>query len=259
MQHIPDNEFDRLFKDRLMDAEVQPSEALWEHIAPQIVPKKKKRYAGLYWSAAATVLIAVSAGLLFKPQERIALHAPTVSTAVKPSSEQPVQVESQLDAVEETMNGSVTAATVKAGNDQALAKSQSEMTGARLMATENNSSAMQPNDEESHHHSVAAVQEPALALIQTQPAASNDAIVADQNDVAAEDPIASVALDEPAERTQESRPRIRNAGDLVNFVVDKIDKREQKFLEFRTDEDESSSLVAINIGPIKINQRKNNK
>ena len=50
--------------------------------------------------------------------------------------------------------------------------------------------------------------------------------------------------------------KIRNVGDLINFVVEKVDKREQKFLQFKSDDDDNSSLVAINIGPFKLNARK---
>lgn len=254
MQHIPDNEFDRLFKDRLMDAEVQAPVDLWDRIAPQIAPKKK-RNTGLYWSAAATVLIAVSAGLLFKPQEKIALHAPTVLTAAKRSSAQPLSVDSQAEHKATAVYADVPAASVDRVNHRSLSENSIEIPVATLVEIEKNSSAVQPNDEENHHHIIAAVQEPVLAITQPAQTSIKEPIII-QPEVDVEEPIATTALVETAEHGQESRPRIRNAGDLVNFVVDKLDKREQKFLEFRTDEDESSSLVAINIGPLKINQRR---
>ena len=49
---------------------------------------------------------------------------------------------------------------------------------------------------------------------------------------------------------------IRNVGDLVNYVVDKVDKREEKFIQFKTDNDDNSSLIGLNIGMFKFNQRK---
>ena len=51
------------------------------------------------------------------------------------------------------------------------------------------------------------------------------------------------------------RKGIRNVGDLVNFVVDKVDKRDKKLLHFNTDEDDNSSLVGINIGFLKLNKK----
>jgi restriction endonuclease S subunit len=56
-------------------------------------------------------------------------------------------------------------------------------------------------------------------------------------------------------RTEEKPNKgIRNVGDLINFVVDKVDKREKKVIQFATDED-NSSIVALNIGFIKFNKK----
>ena len=55
------------------------------------------------------------------------------------------------------------------------------------------------------------------------------------------------------------RKGISNVGDLVNFVVDKIDKREEKLLQFNTNDDDQSSLVSINIGIIKLNTKQRAK
>ena len=255
MQHIPDNEFDRLFKDRLGDAEMQPSANLWDSIAPQLAPKKK-RHTGLYWSAAATVLIAVSAGLLFKPQEKIALHAPEVLQSAQSSNTQPLNDTDNTDATSETIyaNAERSEIVVAAPVDAPVVSSMDVTAGVK----ENNDERVQPSEAENHHIITNAVQEPSLAIAQTAPALVQEPSI-NEAEIDAEEVATTTAFEEPASRPQESRTRIRNAGDLVNFVVEKLDKREQKFVEFRTDEDESSSLVAINIGPLKINQRRNNK
>jgi hypothetical protein len=52
------------------------------------------------------------------------------------------------------------------------------------------------------------------------------------------------------------RKGIRNVGDLVNFVVDKVDKREKKLVRFNTDDDDNSSIVGINIGFLKFNKKR---
>ena len=44
-------------------------------------------------------------------------------------------------------------------------------------------------------------------------------------------------------------------GDLINFVVDKVDKREDKLIRFDTDDD-NSSLIGINIGMIRFSKKK---
>jgi hypothetical protein len=48
---------------------------------------------------------------------------------------------------------------------------------------------------------------------------------------------------------------IRNMGDLINYVVDKVDKSDEKIIQFKTDDD-NSSLVALNIGIIRFNTKK---
>ena len=51
------------------------------------------------------------------------------------------------------------------------------------------------------------------------------------------------------------RKGIRNVGDLVNYVVDRVDKRDKKLLRFNTDDDDNSSLVGINIGFLKLSKK----
>ncbi|MNQ93554.1 hypothetical protein D3C85_1090260 [compost metagenome] len=53
------------------------------------------------------------------------------------------------------------------------------------------------------------------------------------------------------------RRGIRNVGDVINFVVDKLDKREKKIIQFRTDDDDNSSLIAVNIGILQFNPKRN--
>lgn len=250
MQHIPDNEFDRLFKDRLMDAEVQPTADLWDRIAPQIAPKKK-RSLSLYWSAAATVLVALSAGLLFKPQEKIALHAPVVQSELKvqgnegdvPFTSAPVQTDSAQPSQD-----------VEVGAYEPTAQEAEIDYVPNTQEAEKSLVAVQPIDEDSHHNITAAEEPAPVTPTKVETAISGTALANNTSPAIVEPEV--TAITETAEVEQQSRPRIRNAGDLVNFVVDKLDKREQKFVEFRTDDDEGTSLVAINIGPLRINQRK---
>jgi hypothetical protein len=46
--------------------------------------------------------------------------------------------------------------------------------------------------------------------------------------------------------------RIHNFGDLVNLVVDKLDKRQDKVVQFADDEDGDSHLTGVNLGIVKI-------
>lgn len=253
MQHIPDNEFDRLFKDRLMDAEVQPGPELWDRIAPQLVTKKK-RNTGLYWSAAATVLVALSAGLLFKPQQKIALRAPVELVSSNPIPS-PASPSVNVEAVEVSSDQANELDISRSGGNS-LPVLSAESNGIRAQLGEGKSLVpMQPAADLDHPVNIASLEQAEPAIAAVLPSKMTGAALATNNPQQPDPPIEEL-ITEPAPQEQQTRPRIRNAGDLVNFVVEKIDKREQKLVEFRTDEDENSSLVAINIGPIKINQRR---
>ena len=70
MQHMPDKEFDKLFKDKFNDAKIEPSANLWANIQKELAPKRR-RIVPIYWMAAASILIAVSAMLVFQKTEKI--------------------------------------------------------------------------------------------------------------------------------------------------------------------------------------------
>ncbi len=74
--------------------------------------------------------------------------------------------------------------------------------------------------------------------------------------------IASVQVNNKVEdvinENSSDRKGIRNVGDLVNFVVDKVDKRDKKLVRFNTDDDDNSSIVGINIGFLKFNKKNKN-
>lgn len=258
MQHISDNEFDRLFKDNLGEAEVQPSASLWGRIEPQISAKKRSRVPYL-WMAAASVVVTLSAGLLFMQTDNQPVDV--VNTAkIKPSIIKGSKPEAHKADVASNAGSSNAIAREKiTGTDKTAVESSSEVISASVVENPLNESAMvkneksliamQPVPAEMHHTITTPDQEPEQVVGQVIATPEMETALA-----VTEKP--AVALEEVREVEQPERARIRNAGDLVNFVVDKIDKREQKILEFKTDDDDNSSLIAINIGPFKLNQRK---
>jgi hypothetical protein len=66
-----------------------------------------------------------------------------------------------------------------------------------------------------------------------------------------------IKTDELINDNEQSFKNIKNVGDVVNIIVNKVDKRKDKFIQFRTDDDDSS-LSSINIGPFKIGKRNKN-
>lgn len=244
MHHTQDKEFDQLFKDRFDQAELEPSAGLWDKIEPQLQPAAKRHFP-VYWMAAALTALALTAGLLFinKPdkirlqgqQERTAhledKPAPAVVNDIQPNQIAVRNVETQT------------------GETGALEKEVSRPVvipdPAKKVLI-----AMQPIPSVDHlkvivEHVKPVVQQSAEILQEEG-----------QKTLAA----AGTEMNEPDkvvnENEQAERKGIRNFGDLVNYVVDKVDKREQKIVRFKTDDDDESSLVAINIGFIKLNPKK---
>lgn len=239
---MQDKEFDQLFKGQFEEAEIQPSANLWDAIEAGITPAPKRRVLPGWWMAAAVALVAMSVGLLFNKTEKIQLQgtAALVDKKVTPSIEEPVQIENQVIASQPLVIEKKESTVV----DRQLDKR------AVLSSEEKSLVAVQPNVTLSHplHIENETLAKVAVGSIQET---SNTDIVIASTDLPVNTGDAIINENDQAEHT-----RIRNVGDLINFVVDKVDKREQKFLQFKTDSDDNSSLIAINIGPFKLNPRK---
>lgn len=236
MQHMQDKEFDQLFKDKFEDAEIEPSASLWGNIARELEPRKK-RVLPVYWMAAAVAAITVSIGLLMPKQETIRLQRLDIAANTA--------IASPVIPLEE---GS--AKTDRLSDEKAY-KSTPLVIAPRLTETDVKKDfvAMQPKMANIHPVNMEPeIVQPVISQTVQEPVIPETEVV-----------IASANIPEESTAITENEPAgrrgIRNVGDIVNYVVDKVDKRENKFLKFNTDEDDNSSLVAINIGILKFNKR----
>lgn len=235
---MKDKEFDQLFKDRFEDLEVQPSANLWNNIAEELKPVKKRVFP-VYWAAAAVALMVLSVVLIVpSKEEKIRLQG-TVSVMNEPSAIKgsPAVAPGVIKTVVE--------------NNTNTYKSTALVIAPRLdeIAAEKEFRARQRK------------------LVTTRPVLKTDEIIIDARPVEepaiADHSVVIAKADVPDEMNNEviteadpaTYKGIRNVGDLVNYVVDKVDKRERKFLKFNTDED-NSSLIGINIGFIKLNSKR---
>lgn len=256
MQNIPDKDLDQLFKDKLADAGVDPPASLWANIEQQIEPKRR-RPLPLYWMAAAMAFLAISAGLLFNSEDKIQLHgnSDVVTTAVKPSQElKEVPATEPVVASEKGAEEVVERAEEVRKAEQPVSRRQSK----------NVLIAMQPSAPKVHlkHTNTTKKEELKVAEmeIEVTPLPPAAALLAQVNPspTVTEEAIADQAVIEQVGVSNEKNG-INNIGDLVNLLVEKVDKREKKFLQFKSDDDDNSSLVAINIGIIKFNGKNKSK
>lgn len=234
---MQDKAFDQLFKDALAHAEVQPSADLWNNLAKDLNEPVSKRQFPVYWVAAAAIaLVLLSVRLLMPGQEKIKLQGTPLAITGKGNATVVVQNTTLAKNAGSKIEDKSTPLVIAPRVNEA--------------AMEKDFMAMQPK-EVLIRHDIKRGQEAAdtkRAIVRD--VTNNDDIVMAKVDVP-EVPDQHV----PVENEAPEHKGIRNFGDLVNYVVDKVDKREQKFLKFNTDDD-NSSLIGINIGFIRLNAKR---
>lgn len=234
MQNIQDKAFDELFKEKLGDAEIQPSANLWGNIAAGLQPAAKRRFP-VYWMAAALALIVVGLGLLMPETEKVRLQAPA-QLAVR----EDVAVAVAPPALDLTGAGAIAATSYK---------STPLVIAPRLKADIENKSDRPKMQPERAADRLVNKQEEVVEEPVQSPKPVNETMIASANMQEDNQPDLTVT------KTDETAGKgIRNVGDLINFVVNKVDRREKKVIQFETDDD-NSSIVALNIGFIKFNRK----
>lgn len=255
MQHMPDNDFDNLFRDKFMNAEVEPSANLWANIEGKLATKpKQKRAFPLMWVAAASVVVVASAIMFSQRGEKIYLqNAATEVAVVQPVVKQPVAAIAATGTVDSTPTKASTVHTVVNRN---LAKREAPTAVVAQLVEEpkNIVASMQPSLQ-NEHLPIKRAEVKVLDVVNTANVVpvnnaqeNNAAMMANLGDLVDDDHTA------PAVET--NKKGIRNMGDLINFVVEKVDKREKKLIKFNTDDDDNSSIIGLNIGFVKLNKKK---
>jgi len=251
MQHMPDKDFDNLFRDKFMDAEIEPSADLWGNIAEQLEPKRKRSFP-LMWVAAASVAVVASVMMFTRNGEKVYLQGtPSEVAVVKPTEKAQI-----LPVVTTDETNMVTPAVLPehVSNRHLVKTAVVNVTPAQIEDTQKNIIAMQPSAQDEHLVIKREEVKPLdVTLQETKVADSHETrMIAQVNNTK----ITNVDDLEPTEDTSDSKKTIRNVGDLINYVVDKVDKREKKLIKFDTDDDDNSSIIGLNIGFVKLNKRK---
>lgn len=230
MRHIQDEKIDQLFREQFDHAEMTPPAGLWLKINQDLEVKAVRKKAPFYWMAAAAAIALTTVGLLFSKQEKIQLHGTDTVIAKGKIKVKTVPVQKTDPSVVQI---------------QAIAPVEAVVSKKPVAPV------LEPALADNLKNEVKLVQvsqsEPQLNMVMERPAPVVMASI---------HPLVSAPDEVTNENDQTEKRGIRNMGDLINYVVDKVDKREQKILRFNTDDDDNSSLVAINIGFIKFNSKK---
>jgi hypothetical protein len=249
MQPIRDKDFDQLFKDAFADAEVAPSRDLWSNIESEITPKKK-RIIPVYWLSAAAVLLIATIGVLVYQQQNTSSGGKQLANntieKTKPVLQEQVVKDSSATIVAQVENiAPVVPVQPKAVS--AIAKTKVKQAVKPVVEQPLIVTAPEMQKQETI---IAKVEEPKKD-IKTK---IEEAILQPKEEIVTAVVATPVKTDDPVNENEQSNKGIRNVGDVVNLIVNKMDKRKDKLIQFRTDDDDSS-LASINIGPFKIGKR----
>jgi len=249
MQPIQDKDFDQLFKNAFEDAEITPSRDLWSSIESEIEPKKK-RIIPFYWLSAAAVLLIATVGYLIYQQQEVkpkqfANHVepkvvkPVIETQTVQDSVETVTVpaEKLKQALPTTLKPAEEVAKTTVKENIKTVEKQKIVTAPEMQKQEMViAQVAQPKED------IKAKIEDAVSKVNQETVLASTSTVVKTDEVTGDD-------------NQEESKGIRNVGDVVNLIVNKVDKRKDKFIQFRTDDDDSS-LSSINIGPFKFGKKK---
>jgi hypothetical protein len=247
MKPILDNGIDHLFKSSLEDYETKPSAESWKRINEQLGSKSQDNKQP-YWWAAASVILVLGIGLVFFRSDRevIQLKGKTEIAAVNEEllpNQTKLIVKPQLPKV-------LSLEEVKIANEkrflQLMAKTNATVTkeihSKSDVETKNTFAAASPinNDKDD----------------QQNPTTANEENFFDNTMITAGEPVLAVVpqteniLDRPINHSGE-KSLIKSVGDLVNFVIAKMDGRDQKLLHMSKTEESDMEITQINLGLIK--------
>ncbi|MFD2147933.1 hypothetical protein [Mucilaginibacter antarcticus] len=256
---MQDKDFDKLLNQKFADFEVEPSTTTWDNIAAELDGKKAKP-SGLPWiRIAAAVLIVATAGMLFlkKDVQITDKNSKLVANRIKPdaSIKQETKEIAQAEVIKQAKP---TIAITK------ISASKHQQSKTVSIAKTIISVAVTPADIVDHDPLINS--EPILANVSNPASAKTVAILPDVKltprilDTDNEESIRQAAVTSAEKQVIEpiKKRGIRNLGGLINAVVARLDKRDDKFIEFSDGDDgddNATEVTGVNLGLLKIKKQ----
>lgn len=255
-----DKELDDLFSSKLHDFEVEPAANLWQNISAELdrKPKRKSIVPGL--RIAAGVVVILSIGLLFLRKTepvKTNLAKKTAKVVLQKIDPTLTQIKSLDDKnsmlLLSAKNKVVKEASPKKGKSKVIftkpeivPKLENELVSMQTLVQ--NKSEVEPVISKNHTVESRGALVPDVSVsLKLQP----------------EIDIPQKAIVKPSMFSSENntakvkRKRIRNIGDVVNLVMSKVDKRQDKLIQFSdTDDGDESNVTGINLGFINLKKEK---
>jgi hypothetical protein len=235
MDNMMENTFDTILKDKLKDVSVAPSPQVWENISAGLEQKKEKKRVIYPWlGVAASVLLVSLVAWWFFPLNQAQVGAVKVVNV----QQMPTRtIDPELISQENLPKNEV------AHIAKVIVKEKVSSLNKDFVSTPSSVITVEPKPS-------ATVQQPEqqeVAFLTESPSIDPAKILNTPKETA-------LTSAEPS-ATKHAKKRIRSLSDLVNFVVAKVDDREEKVLETSSNE-AILSLTSLNVGPLKF--KKNN-
>lgn len=262
---ISDKELDDLFNSKLNDFEIEPNAALWDNIAAGLNHQPKKKSIVPVLRIAASIIVILSVGLLFlRKNGSLKNQLPQKVVKLKVEHQQPLINQKENVADKKNMlllsakNKVVKEASALSRNrKQSVLKTMIDPKPDPNYTSTSTQTFAQNKPEPEQQHDL-----PVNNLAQAKIAVVPDASVSLKVQSGVEMPLKEsvkppvlAVLNGKAIKTKHKG--IRSMGDLVNLVMAKVDKREDKLIQFTDNDDgDESNVTGINLGIISIKKEK---
>jgi hypothetical protein len=253
---MQDKEFDHLLNSKLDNFEIEPSPVVWGNIASELHGKKAKRSIVPYLSIAASIIILISVGLLFFRKAE--------NNAVKPTKPSKTIVKLSKPAVDSLVDNNVDAVPEKATtltNDVKQAKKYIVFKASRVVVDKEPSQKsikdngpalvyLKPIDP----GPMPAVTEPIQIPVMVVPDKETSMAVITDDKQQIETITPETTSTEIMETPVKKRA-IHSLGGLIGALVAKVDKREDKLIEFTERDENGSTITGLNLGFVRIKKK----
>lgn len=231
MQPILDKDFDKLFRDKLNEIEVEPSAGVWSGISAQLNGKKKKPFPVL-WLAAACLATVIAFGLLMVPEKESIKLTGSPDLPKQNTEPAPAPVISVAEPVKKSFGKAKGAEKFVADQPKSTMVKSEE---PRVLASSKTiDRAIEPEQK--------------VRSLKVEPVINTSEVVKPATDL----PVIANAVieDHNTEIVDDGGGEIKNSksvvSSVVNFVVGKVDKRKDKIIELEHN-DEGTKVKSMNL------------
>jgi hypothetical protein len=259
MKPMLDNDIDQLFKSSLEDFEVSPAANSWDKITDGLDQKPKTKKYPIFWMAAASVMLVATLGITLFNQETDVIRLRGNQTKDLAALEQPVKKQVEDNSVRKNNDLDVDQNTaIVSVNKYSSTKSADAVKEIEknLQPDATNSSPVNVfNTNEQKEEITLAAVKPVREKTVTERILEIESLNNQTSKINKENSlIAQNITDENLEgdgNLPDRKLKIKSIGDLVNFVVAKVDKREEKIIKMGKTSESDNEITGINLGLIK--------